>query len=171
MPESFGQAQPLDRVIAEQKRMFQIKPLGVRAVEPLIQAGPSQIIGGAGIAQFKHAFGVNQRRDEVILSQVKLAQIARQALQHLHRRGSQQVLGIEFHVGPVLALQQLTTVVGVQAPTAARIEQMIGTGHAQQEVPGEVDPDQGNLQTTRQFQCNQCQRQRLPATGLQDFVY
>jgi hypothetical protein len=57
------------------------------------------------------------------------------------------VLGAEFHVRAVLALQQLAAIVGVQPPTAAGVEQVIGPGHAQQEMPREVNADQGNLQT------------------------
>ena len=61
MPQAFGQANPLDRVVAEQQRMLQIETLGIRAVESLIQTGPGQIIGGRRIPQFEYALGIDQR--------------------------------------------------------------------------------------------------------------
>jgi hypothetical protein len=64
-------------------------------------------------------------------------------------------------------LQQFATVVGIQASPAARVEQVVGAGYPQQEMPGEVDPDQRNLEAMRQFQCDQRQCQRLTALGVQ----
>ncbi|MNF00740.1 hypothetical protein D3C80_1996180 [compost metagenome] len=62
------------------------------------------------------------------------------------------MLSVEFQVRAVLAVQQLTAIIGVQAPATARVEQMIGAWHPQQEMPREVDTDQGNLQASGQFQ-------------------
>ena len=85
VPQAFCQANPLDRVVAEQQRMLQVETLGIRAVQALIEAGPGQVIGGAGIAQFQHSFGVDQGAYVVIVGEVQLTQVSRQALQHLHR--------------------------------------------------------------------------------------
>ncbi|MNY20379.1 hypothetical protein D3C86_1538540 [compost metagenome] len=101
---------------------------------------------------------------------MQLAQVARQALQHLRRLGGQQMLGAEFHVRAVLAVQQFPAIVRIKATATARVEQMIGARYAQQKVPGEVDPNQGDLQAMRQLQCNQAQRQRLSASALQYFI-
>ena len=83
MPQPFRQANPLDRVVAEQQRMLQVKTLGVRAVQPLVQAGPGQVVGGTGVAQFQDAIGVDQGIDEVVVGQVQLAQVARQPVQQI----------------------------------------------------------------------------------------
>ena len=76
MPQSFSQANPLDRVITEQQRMLQVETLGVRAIQPLIEAGPGEVIGGVGVAQCQHAFSVDQGADVVIVGKVQLTQIA-----------------------------------------------------------------------------------------------
>ncbi|EJM02113.1 hypothetical protein PMI19_03047 [Pseudomonas sp. GM16] len=67
MSEAFSQPQALNRVIAEHQRVFQIKALGIRAVEPLIKTGSGQVISGASVTQFEHAFGVDQCGNEVIM--------------------------------------------------------------------------------------------------------
>ncbi|MCY1400037.1 hypothetical protein D9M71_151100 [compost metagenome] len=151
--------------------MLQVKTLGVRAVQPLVQAGPGQVVGGTGVAQFQDAIGVDQGIDDIVVGQVQLAQVARQPLQHLHRLGGFQVLGAELDVRAVLAVQQFPTIVGVKATAAAGIEQMIGARHPQQEMPGEVDPDHGNFQALGQLQRNQPQRQGLSTSAFQYFVH
>jgi hypothetical protein len=87
-------------------------------------------------------------------------------LQHLHRFGGQQMLGAELHVRAVLALQQFPAIVGVQPATAARVEQMVGPRNPQQEMPGEVDPDQGNFQASGQFQRDQSQAPAVDRVGV-----
>lgn len=74
--QPFGQAQPLDRIVAEQQRVFEIEAFGVRAVEALVQAGAGEVVGGVCVTEFEHAFGVDQRGDEVVVGQVQLAQVA-----------------------------------------------------------------------------------------------
>lgn len=131
MAQAFGQAQALDRVFAEQQGVLQVEAFGVGAVQVLVEAGAGQVVGGAAIAQFQDPLGVDQRIEVVVVAQVQLAQVARQALEHLLRAGGGQVLGGQLDVRPVLALQQFTAVVGVQAAPAAGVEQVIGAGHAQ----------------------------------------
>ena len=75
VPQPLSQANPLDRVVAEQQRMFQVEAFGIRAVQPLVEAGPGQVVGGAGVAQFQHAFGVDQRANLIVVGKVQLAQI------------------------------------------------------------------------------------------------
>ncbi|MNI46118.1 hypothetical protein D3C81_2144120 [compost metagenome] len=55
--------------------MFQVEALGIRAVQPLVEACPGQVVGGAGVAQFQHAFGVDQRANVIVVGKVQLAQI------------------------------------------------------------------------------------------------
>ena len=76
MPEPFGQAQALDRVFTEHQCMFQIKTLGIGTIQPLVQAGPCQVIGSAGIAQFQHAFGIHQGFQRCVIGQMQLPQVA-----------------------------------------------------------------------------------------------
>ncbi|MNG22642.1 hypothetical protein D3C84_1071510 [compost metagenome] len=67
-------------------------------------------------------------------------------------------------------MQQFPAIIGVQATATAGVEQVIGTRYAQQEMPGEVDPDHGDFQPPGQLQRNQPQRQRLAAPAFQHFV-
>ena len=76
VPQPLGQAQALDRVFAEQQRVFQVKTFRIRAFQALIQTGPRQVIGGAGIAQFEHALGVDQGGQMIVIGKVQLAQVA-----------------------------------------------------------------------------------------------
>ncbi|MNH97946.1 hypothetical protein D3C73_506530 [compost metagenome] len=147
--------------------MLQVETLGIGAVQPLVEAGSGQVVGGGAVAQFQHAFGVHQRTDVIFVGKVQLAQIARQALQHLHGLGGDQVFGAELQVRAVLAMQQFPAIVGVQATAAARIKQVIGARHAQKKMPREIDPDQGDLQNSGQFQRNQSQSQWLPTSAFQ----
>ncbi|MNY42707.1 hypothetical protein D3C86_1776230 [compost metagenome] len=80
------------------------------------------------------------------------------------------MFGIELQVRAVLAVQQFPAIVGVEAATATGIEQVIGAGHTQKKMPGEIDPDQGDFQASGQFQRNQPQGQWLPASTFQHFV-
>ncbi|MNC53786.1 hypothetical protein D3C75_1032250 [compost metagenome] len=80
------------------------------------------------------------------------------------------MVGAELHVRAILAMQQLSAIVRIKATAAAGIEQMIGARHPQQEMPGKVDPDHGDLQAPGQLQRNQPQRQGLPSSALQHFV-
>ena len=80
------------------------------------------------------------------------------------------MLGVELHVRAVLALQQFTAIIGVQAAATAGVQQMIGARHPQQEMAGEIDPDQRDLQALGQLQCDQPQGQRLAAPEFQHFV-
>jgi len=143
MPQPFGQANPLDRVVGEQQGMLQVEALGVRAVQPLVKTGTGQVVGRRVIAQLQHTLGVDQRTDVVVVGKVQLAQVARQPLQHLPGFGGEQVLGAELQVRAVLALQQFAAIVGVQPASAARVEQVVGPWHPQQEMPGKLTPTRG----------------------------
>ena len=99
-----------------------------------------------------------------------MAQVARQPLQDGPWLGGQQVVGLQFQLRPILARQQLPAVVGVQAPAAARVQQVIGSRYPQQEVPREVHADHGDIQAPCHLQCDQAHGQGLPAFALQHFV-
>ncbi len=101
---------------------------------------------------------------------MQLAQVARQALQHLLRAGGAQVLCRQREVGAKLACQQLATVAGVQAPAATGVEQVVGTRHAQQEVPGKTHALQRYAQTPGQLEGEDGQGQRLASAALQHLV-
>ncbi|MNM84502.1 hypothetical protein D3C81_965920 [compost metagenome] len=125
------------------------------------------MIAGRHLAQFEHALGVLQAGQRFAGGEVQLAQVARQALEHFLRAGGAQMAGLQFDLRPGVAQQQVAAVAGVEATAGDRVELVIGAGNAQQEVPGEVHADQGDIQVPRQFQGDQSQRQRLPAAAQQ----
>lgn len=96
-----------------------------------------------------------------------MAQVARQAQQQAAGVAGQQMAGVEFGAWTGHALQQFTAVSRVKAASAAGVEQVIGAGHAQQQVPGKIHRLQRNLQLSGQLQGDQCQRQRLSTAALQ----
>ncbi len=76
MPQAFGQAQALDRIVAEQQGVLQVEAFGIRAFQALVEAGPGQVVGGAAVADFQDPFGIDQGPQVVVVGQVQLAQVA-----------------------------------------------------------------------------------------------
>ncbi|MNY08699.1 hypothetical protein D3C86_1415670 [compost metagenome] len=97
-------------------------------------------------------------------------QVAREPLQHAAPVAGAHVAGTEFGLGALAADQQLAAVAGIQAPSAAGVEQVVGPRHPQQEMPGKIHSLQGNPQSPCQLQGDQGQRQRLSAAALDDLV-
>ena len=71
----------------------------------------------------------------------------------------------EFDIWAQLAIELITAVAGVQAASAAGVEQVIGARYTEHEMTREIHALQWDIQAARHFQRDQCQGQRLAASA------